>query len=147
MQSDPLSFRQALEADVPFLLALRERTMAGHQLASGVEPSEAERERRVRARFDCAQIILLAGEPVGLLKVIKDGSQWELMQIQLVPERQRAGLGARIVQSVISDARRAGASLTLRVLRANPARQLYERLGFVVVSEGPHSCEMRLRDL
>jgi len=79
-----------------------------------------------------------------MLKVLKDGSQWELMRIQLAPERQRAGWGTRIVQSVIADARRAGASLSLTVLRANPARQLYERLGFVVVEEGPYSDDMRL---
>lgn len=145
MLAEPLSFRQAVEADLPFLLQLREQTMAGHQAASGVEPSESERTRRVWARFDCAQIVLFSGEPVGLLKVVKDGSRWELMQIQIVPERQRAGWGTRIVQGLIVDARRAGASLRLSVLRANPARQLYERLGFVVTQEGPHSYEMHLR--
>lgn len=142
--SGTLAFRPAVEADVPFLLALRERTMAAHLVASGVEASPSERQQRVRARFECAQIILYSGEPVGLLKVVKDGSEWELMQIQLVPERQRTGWGTRIVQNLIAAARRAGASLTLTVLRANPARRLYERLGFVVVQEGPHSYDMRL---
>lgn len=144
MSAEQLSFRQAVEADVPFLLLLRERTMVTHQLASGLVPSEDEREQRVRARFESAQIILLAGEPIGMLKVIRDGVMWDLLQIQLTPEKQGAGWGTRIVQGLIADARRCGASLRLSVLRANPARHLYERLGFVVTQEGPHSYEMQL---
>jgi ribosomal protein S18 acetylase RimI-like enzyme len=144
MSADQPSFRQAVEADVPFLLLLRERTMVTHQLASGVPHSAEERERRVRARFDSAQIILLSGEPIGMLKVIREGAVWELLQIQLTPERQGAGWGTRIVRGLIADARRAGVPLRLSVLRANPARHLYERLGFIVAEEGPHSYEMQL---
>jgi NAD(P)-dependent dehydrogenase (short-subunit alcohol dehydrogenase family) len=45
---------------------------------------------------------------------------------------------------VIAEARAARASLRLNVLRANPARRLYERLGFRVVSESKVDFEMRL---
>ncbi len=144
MSGIEISFRKAAEGDVPFLLLLRERTLVPHQIASGVVPSEEERERRVRADFEVAQIILLAGEPVGLLKVARAGSMWHLLQIQLTPARQGAGWGTQIIQGVIAEARQAGASLKLNVLRANPARHLYERLGFVVSAEGPHFYEMCL---
>jgi ribosomal protein S18 acetylase RimI-like enzyme len=145
MSSDSLSFRKAVETDVPFLLELRKLTMAAHQVASGVEPSEAERRQRVLARFDCAQIVCLAGRPVGLLKVVKDGSDWELMQVQLLPEQQRLGWGSHIVRALIAEAQCAGASIKLHVLRNNPARRLYERLGFVAVSEDERSYDMHLR--
>ena len=62
---DSLSFRPAAETDMPFLLELRRRTMTDHQLASGVRYTEDEQRERVLARFECAQIILLSGEPVG----------------------------------------------------------------------------------
>ena len=144
--TDRLSFRPATEADLPFLLELRRQTMTPHLLASGVRHTAQEEHERVLERFECAQIILLSGEPAGLLKVARDGSQWQLLQIQLATGRQGAGLGARLVQSVIDDARRAGASLRLRVLRANPARRLYERLGFCIAREEPHAYQMRLCD-
>ena len=143
---DNLSFRPAAEADMPFLLGLRRQTMTAHQLASGVRLTEEEQLGRVRDRLECAQIILLSGEPVGLLKVARDGAEWHLIQIQLAPGQQRTGVGGRLVQTVIDDARRAGASLRLRVLRANPARRLYERLGFRIVKEAPHAYEMQLGD-
>ena len=58
---DKLSFRPASEADMPFLLELRRRTMTDHQLASGVQYLEHEQRERVLDRFECAQIVLLAG--------------------------------------------------------------------------------------
>jgi len=43
------------------------------------------------------------------------------------------------------EARDAGASLKLDVLKANPARRLYERLGFTVIADTAHLFEMRLK--
>jgi hypothetical protein len=39
-----LTLRPATEADVPYLIALRERTMTDHQVASGAVPSDSERQ-------------------------------------------------------------------------------------------------------
>ena len=142
--TDRVSFRAATRADLPFLVELRRRTMSPHQLASGVFPSGDEQRERVLARFECAQIILFSEEPVGLLKVARDGLEWQLLQIQLVPERQGSGLGGKIVGNLVEEAKAAGASLQLRVLRANPARRLYERLGFRIAGEEPHAYQMRL---
>jgi|SRR4029077_4085653 GNAT superfamily N-acetyltransferase len=136
--------RPANQEDVPFLLELRCQTMHPHLLASGLIPSLEEDMRRVLLRFDCAQVILLADEPVGLLKVSRDGMDWDLIQIQLAPPLQGQGFGAQLIQSVISEARDAGASLKLDVLKANPARRLYERLGFTVITETAHLFEMKL---
>jgi phosphoribosylglycinamide formyltransferase-1 len=44
----------------------------------------------------------------------------------------------------VEEARRAGASLDLDVLKANPARRLYERLGFRIVRETPFAYDMLL---
>jgi ribosomal protein S18 acetylase RimI-like enzyme len=136
--------RPATEADVPYLLALRERTMTGHQLASGLQPSEAEREQRVRFRFECATIIEHAGKPAGLFKVARDGLDWQLIQIQIAPELQGRGIGEALIQDLTAEARAAGAALHLHVLHANPARRLYERLGFRVISEAGHEYLMQL---
>lgn len=139
---DTLSFRPAREEDLPFLLELREITMSPHEIASGVVRLPERSLQRVRASFEVAQIIMRSGEPVGLLKVVRNGSQWELLQIQLVPALQGAGVGSRIIRSLLAEARAAGAVVRLGVLKANPARRLYERLGFVIVAENEYSYEM-----
>jgi ribosomal protein S18 acetylase RimI-like enzyme len=139
-----VTLRPATDADLPFLLALRRETMTAHQLASGAEASERERLERVRYRFDCAQIIERDAQPVGTFKVTREELDWHLVQIQLAPSLQGQGIGAALIRQLIVEVRAAGASLRLNVLHANPARQLYERLGFRVTSSGEHDYEMHL---
>lgn len=142
---EALTFRPATEADVPFLLELRRQTMSVHLRASGIEPSESERRARVLASFDCAEIILLAGTSVGLLKVVRNPDNWDLVQIQILPEKQGRGFGSTILQKLLDDAVAAHVCVGLSVLKANPARQLYERLGFRIVGENDHAYEMEFR--
>lgn len=137
-----LTFRAATEADIPFLLELRRQTMSEYLQRSGVEPSQSERLERVLANFDCAEIILLSGAPVGLLKVVRSPDSWDLIQIQILPEKQGGGLGSSILGTLLADADEAHASVSLSVLRANPARRLYERLGFRIVAENDHAYDM-----
>jgi ribosomal protein S18 acetylase RimI-like enzyme len=146
MTSEPLpvSLRAATEEDVPFLLTLREQTMDGHFRASGAHPTREQHLERVLVRFECAQIIEHEGRPAGLFKVARDGLAWQLIQIQLTPELQGRGVGEKLIARLLDEARRAGASLSLHVLHANPARRLYERLGFRIVADGEHEYLMRL---
>lgn len=136
--------RPATPADVPFLVELRRATMAPHQIASGVVPSEEDLLHRVMARFECAEITLLADQPVGLVKVARDGLDWELIQIQVMPRLQGRGFGTQLIRDVIAEARRAGATLRLNVLKVNPARRLYERLDFSVIADKPRAVVMQL---
>ena len=99
--------------------------------ASGVELSAEEHLRRVLFRFECAEVVLFDGRPCGLLKVARDGKEWHLIQIQLAPELQGHGLGAWLIEGVLAEARKAGASVELDVVKVNPAHRLYERLGFL----------------
>jgi len=97
----------------------------------------------VLANFDSAEIILLSGTPVGLLKVVRGEDNWDLVQIQILPEKQGGGLGSIILEKLLADADEAGASVSLSVLRANPARRWYERLGFPTVGENDKAYDMR----
>ena len=139
---ETLTFRPATKADIPFLLELRRLTMSEHLRASGIEPSQSERRARVLASFDCAEIILLAGAPVGLLKVVRGPDNWDLVQIQIVPEKQGRGFGSTILEKLLADAEQAHVTVSLSVLKVNPARQLYERLGFRIVAQNDHAYDM-----
>jgi ribosomal protein S18 acetylase RimI-like enzyme len=139
-----VSLRPASDTDVPFLVALRQQTMTRHFVASGVVPSEEQHRARVLYRFECAQIVECDGKPAGLWKVARDGLDWQLIQIHLAPELQGQRVGESLIRGLIDESRAAGASLWLHVLHQNPARRLYERLGFRVVADGEHEYEMRL---
>ncbi|MFT4197929.1 MAG: GNAT family N-acetyltransferase [Pseudoxanthomonas sp.] len=112
--------------------------MDEHLIASDADTSEAHHVERLRYHFDCAQILMDRDRPVGLLKVKRGTAEWEIIQIQLSPQLQGKGAGRAILQGVIDEATSAGARLRLSVLKANPAKRLYEKLGFVAVGETAH---------
>jgi hypothetical protein len=91
MNPAQISLRPTSKEDVPFLLELRQQTMNAYLIASGLNPSLEEHMQRILFRFDCAQIILLVNDPVGLLKVARDGKDWHLIQIQVWPFLQGEG--------------------------------------------------------
>lgn len=144
MQRDTeIQLRPATEADLPFLLDLRRQTMSEYLRASGAAQSDAEMERRVRLRFECAQIVLSGSEPIGLFKAVREGKEWALFQIQIAPAHQGRGIGAQLIRELLLDAQQVGAAVHLSVLRANPALRLYQRLGFQMVGEVAHSFLLR----
>lgn len=130
-----LSLRAATDADLPFLLALRQESMGPHLARAGLHGTDEDFMARVMHRFDCAEIILADGKPVGLLKLQREPGTWHLHQLQLAGNVRGQGLGHRLLEQILAEADRASVPVTLSVLKANPARRLYERLGFVAIGE------------
>ena len=89
-----------------------------------------------------AEIVLLSGTPVGLLKVVRSQDNWDLVQIQILPEKQGGGLGSSILRKLLADGGDARDSVSLSLLRDNPARRLYVRLGFRIVGENDKAFDM-----
>ncbi len=136
--------RPVTASDLEWLIALRLETMGGYFAASGLDLSHEEHAARVKQDFESILIITLDGEDVGMIKVMKTPGLWMLGQIQLLPAAQGRGIGARVIKDLLTDARGASAAVVLHILKVNPAKRLYDRLGFRVVSETERSYEMRL---
>jgi GNAT superfamily N-acetyltransferase len=67
-----------------------------------------------------------------------------LGQLYLSERFQRRGIGSRVLLMLIDEAERAQKALALDVVKVNPARGVYERLGFAVIhDEGEHKVHMR----
>ena len=133
MERSSLSLRPAELADEAFLLSLRHQTMTEHLKRVG-EPTTPEAHReRMRHRFRDLRIVLLDGEAIGMVKVYRAPDAWVLHQVQILPSRQGSGVGRWVVEGVMADATEAGLPVRLSVLDGNPARRLYERLGFRAV--------------
>jgi ribosomal protein S18 acetylase RimI-like enzyme len=138
-----LSFRQAKASDIDTLLRLRAATMTEHQLRAGAPSDDDFQMSRVLYRLGDAQLAFLGSEMVGLLKAHRTDKEWMLVQVQVVPERQGQGLGAALVNCILRRAREDGYPVMLDVLKGNPAKRLYERLGFVVTGEEERTYLMR----
>jgi len=102
-----------------------------------------------RAYPDAARFIILAGNlAIGRIIVDASASSWSLIDIALVPSWRGKGVGTLLLQGMLNAAARAGApSIVLTVEVNNPARRLYERLGFVLIEEAIPNAAMEWRPL
>ncbi|PFH19355.1 MULTISPECIES: GNAT family N-acetyltransferase [Burkholderia] len=132
-----IRLRPASLADLPFLLRLRRLTMTPHLQRAGVPTDDHTHDQRIRAHFEDASIICEGADAteIGLLKVTRAAHEWHVHQIQLLPDRQGQGIGQAVLSELLAEATRANMAVSLGVLHGNPARRLYERLGFRFVSE------------
>jgi ribosomal protein S18 acetylase RimI-like enzyme len=92
---------------------------------------------------DGCRIVTCDGQDVGLVSTVEGEDEVVLSTLEVLPEVQRRGIGTFVLQSVQQEAFALGKAVTLQVLRVNPARRLYERLGFVVVGETEKHFSMR----
>ena len=92
---------------------------------------------------DGCRIVTCDGQDVGLVCTVERGDEVVLNTLEVLPGHQRKGIGTFVLQSVQQEAFARGKALTLQVLKINPARRLYERLGFVVVGETEKHFSMR----
>lgn len=98
---------------------------------------EEHQARYVHEHFNPAEreIIRYNDTDVGVLSVEQRDESLFLALIAILPRYQRRGIGTTLVRRLQQEARECGLTVTLRVLKDNPARALYERLGFVVTRE------------
>ena len=68
-----------------------------------------------------------------------DGGQGDIQTIAVAESDRRGGLGRTLIQSLVAEARKRGASRVFLEVRADNggARHLYETLGFVAIAERP----------
>jgi ribosomal protein S18 acetylase RimI-like enzyme len=94
------------------------------------------REAWYRDQFGGAtvDIVTVDGEPAGVLCVDR-GAEIRIVEIALVPERRGRGAGTSLLRAVLAEADAAGKRVTVHVEALNPARRLYDRLGFTVADD------------
>ena len=82
-------------------------------------------------RHACFDLILDgSGRPIGRLYLEETGKEFRIIDIALLPDSRRKGIGGDIMKELIARASKVGKSITIHVEQNNPAMSLYLRLGF-----------------
>ena len=89
------------------------------------------------------QIIQFESLDIGQLSVEDRVNCLFLAGVYLLPAFQGRGIGSAIINDVLSCARTRHLPVCLRVLKVNPARNLYERLGFELIRENETHYNMK----
>jgi GNAT superfamily N-acetyltransferase len=134
--------RLARLADIPRLQEV-ERQAATRFAAIGLPQATAlpimDAASHAAAIEDGRVLVALGGDdvPIAFAMIEAFGGAVHLREIDVVPEAQGLGLGRRLIERIIADARAAGArAVTLTTFRDVPFNApYYMRLGFRVVDE------------
>lgn len=81
------------------------------------------------------QIIDREGAFVGAIQIQDKKSEIFIAKIEISPKFQNQGIGTTILEKIIETLQRTEKPVRLQVLKVNPAKKLYKRLGFETVRE------------
>lgn len=81
--------------------------------------------------------LILSGDniPIGRLYLDEREDEFRIVDIALLPEARRKGIGGAILKTIIDRAFAVDKAVSIHVEQNNPAMNLYKRLGFQLVEE------------
>lgn len=144
---DDCRLRVATPADEAWQLAIYAGTRADELALTGWPAEQCERfvamqhraqQQHYRQHFPravCQLILAGDGEVAGRLWVDRRPEALHVLDIALLPAWRGRGIGTRCLQALAREADGRRQSLGIHVEIHNPARRLYERLGFVADGE------------
>lgn len=134
-----------MSADREWLWELKRATMRAYVTAVFGGWDDETQRQMFTAKFDPARlrIIQVEGCDAGLLEVEEQATHFFLARIEVLPALQGQGIGSAVIAAIIAEAQQKQKEVRLQVLRPNPAKALYERLGFKVTEETATHFRMR----
>lgn len=146
MESANVTFRPMEEKDLPLSFEIYASTRREEMSITGWPTKQIEefllsqaaaQNKHYKENYDRAvyEIIQLDGKDIGRLYVDEGRKELRIMELALLPEYRGQGIGRKIMEDLISKSEEKGLYSTLHVEENNPARQLFQRMGFEFVEE------------
>lgn len=148
-----VTLRPAAADDQAFLLSVFASTRAD-ELAF-VNWDEIQKEAFITMQFNAQSrqyvtsyphadnsIVLFNNDPVGRLLVNRGVREFTLVDVALLPSHRGAGIGTHLIAGLLREAAEAAKPVKLSVWHSNPAKKLYERLGFSMANDDGAYCQM-----
>jgi len=134
-----VSLRLATEAEAGIVAAIEWAAMSAYRNhfreALGLDDEALEAAFRGNFRNGQDQIVAIHGHDIGVLSVRRREADLFIDKLTILPDYQGWGIGSNLMGGLLAGASAQGLPVRLHVLKLNPARRLYERLGFVVEGE------------
>lgn len=128
-----IEFRPIKLTDFDFLWRLHNEALKDYVAQTWGWNEDWQRENFVKGfNPGVGEIIVVGSEDAGFLWVIEKENEVLLASIRLLPAYQNKGIGSAIIKNLLEKSEK---TVRLQVLKVNPARSLYERLGFKICEE------------
>lgn len=126
------TFRKCKETDLGFILELKRKCFRWYvEKIYGWEEAVQLKltKEEMHDKLSDMNIIQVEGQDVGIFTFIQyENGDCLIDMFAIMPEYQKRGLGTKILNDIISE--HPTARLHLKTYKENPARFLYERMGF-----------------
>jgi ribosomal protein S18 acetylase RimI-like enzyme len=153
VSSPAVTLRPSENADSDFLVALYATTREDElqqvdwtpeQKAAFVHSQFWTQHRHWRENYSDTrwEVIVRDSEPIGRLYVARWPDEIRIVDISVMPQHRNAGIGTRLIRGLLAEGHSTGRKVSIHVEMDNPARRLYERLGFV--QAGEHGVYLRM---
>jgi len=131
-----VQLRQATPADSDFAYQVKKAALGEYVAKTWGWDEEFQLEYH-RKDFDPSviQIMTVDDSDVGWVVFTRSDDEIQVNEIYILPEHQRQGIGSHLINQLLEEAQEKGVPVTLGVLKVNPARRFYEKLGFSVIGE------------
>ena len=93
-------------------------------------------------KLEEVRIITAAGTDAGWMQVRTDDAALYLASLYVMPSMQGRGIGTQVLLDLLARAREQSKSVTLAVVKINPAVHFYQRHGFVVTHQDQYKFYM-----
>ena len=149
-----LGLRPATSEDEPFLLSLFASTRLDELALMNWDENQKEvfigfqfnaQSRQYVMSYPHAHnsIILWDDAPIGRLLLDRGDCEFTLVDVALLPSHRGCGIGTHLIEDLLREAAAAGKPVKLHVWHSNPAKNLYQRMGFSAANDAGVYCEMR----
>ena len=133
------SFRNCTLEDFDFLFELKKENFKWYvdKIWGWKDDDQKERlQQDLKEHLSHKRIILVNNEPIGVYAVhtTEDGDLF-INEISILAEYQNKGIGRKILEEQLKENHKKGIRTILQVFKHNPAKKLYEQLGFKIYGE------------
>ena len=141
LQGSGIALRAAGEPDASLLAAiyattreeeLRQVDWPPEQKKAFTDWQSQQQEAHYATHYPAAERLVVMRDAVVVGRIYVDTTRREvrLMDVTLLPEHRNQGIGSRLMDVLLAYADGIGLGVSLHVEPFNPARRMYERLGF-----------------
>ena len=133
------TFRDCRLEDFDFLFNLKKQNFKWYvdKIWGWRDDDQKKRlENDLNEHLSHKKIILIDGSPAGVYAShITENGDFFINEISLLKEYQGKGIGRNILEKQLEENRKNNIRTILQVFKDNPAKRLYERLGFKIYGE------------
>lgn len=143
------SFRDCTLDDFDFLFDLKKENFKWYvdRIWGWKDEDQKERLKQdLKEHLEHKRIILIDNKPVGVyaVHITQEGAMF-INEISIVKEFQHKGIGTKILENQLKENCKNRIRTILQVFKENPAKKLYERLGFEIYGETETHYQMEVR--